>query len=63
MEYLKDIYNGTKTTMQEDWDKETGGASVSWHSHMLPLEKAYEMETGHGVEYSNPDNTRNFSSG
>ena len=35
-----------------------GGASVSCHSHMLPLEKAYETETGHGVEYTNPDKTR-----
>ena len=27
---------------------------------MLPLEKAYESETGRGVEYSNPDKTRRF---
>ena len=33
------------------------GASVSWHSHMLPLKKAYEEETGHGVAYSNLDRT------
>ena len=51
------------------WDKKcnsggigqgNGGASTSWHSHMLPLEKAYEAETGRGVEYSNPDKTRRF---
>ena len=37
--------------------QDSGGASVSWYSHMLPLENAYETETGHGVEYTNPDNT------
>ena len=25
---------------------------------MLPLEKAYEIETGHGVAYTNPDSSR-----
>ena len=34
-----------------------GGASVSWHSHMIILEKEYEKETGHNVTYDNPDNT------
>ena len=37
-----------------------GGASVSWHSHMIALERAYQRETGEGVEYSNPDNTHQF---
>jgi len=32
---------------------------VSWHRHILPLEKAYESETG--VEYVNLDSTRQFS--
>ena len=27
---------------------------------MLPLEKAYERETGHGVAYTNPDSSRHF---
>ena len=27
---------------------------------MLPLEKAYESETGHGVKYTNPDSSRFF---
>ena len=27
---------------------------------MLPLEKAYEYETGHGVAYTNPDSSRKF---
>ena len=35
-----------------------GGASVSWYSHMLPLEKVYEAETGEGVEYHNPDKNK-----
>ena len=35
-----------------------GGASVSWHSHMLALEREYQLETGQGVEYKTPDNTR-----
>ena len=38
-----------------------GAGPVSWHSHMLPLEQAYEEETGQPVDYSNPDSTRLFS--
>ena len=38
-----------------------GAGPVSFHSHMLPLEQAYEEETGQHVEYSNPDSTRLFS--
>ena len=37
-----------------------GGASVSWYSHMLHLEKAYEEETEKVVEYHNPDKPRRF---
>ena len=37
-----------------------GGGPTSFHSLMLPLEKAYEMETGHGVHYTNPDSSRKF---
>ena len=37
-----------------------GGASVSCHSHMLPLETSYEAKTGQGVEYTNPGNTIHF---
>ena len=37
-----------------------GGAGVGWHSHMLVLEKAYEMTTGHKVHFENPDSTREF---
>ena len=34
-----------------------GGGPSSFHSLMLPLEKAYENETGHGVEYTNTDSS------
>ena len=37
-----------------------GGGPTSFHSLMLPLEKAYENETGRGVEYTNPDSSRQF---
>ena len=37
-----------------------GGGPTSFHSLMLPLEKAYEAETGHGVAYTNPDSSRKF---
>ena len=33
---------------------------MSWHSHILPREKAYEAETGQGVESHNPDKIRHF---
>ena len=35
-----------------------GGGPTSFHSLMLPLEKSYEAETGHGVAYTNPDSSR-----
>ena len=34
------------------------GGGASFHSHILPLEKSYESETGHKIEYTNPDATR-----
>ena len=37
-----------------------GGVPTSCHSLMLPLEKVYEYETGHGVEYTNPNASRRF---
>lgn len=37
-----------------------GRGCGSWHSNILPLEKAYKTMTGHRVEYNNPDDTRNF---
>ena len=51
--------------MQWDEDNNNGGlgqgnsgAGLSWHSHILSLEKAYEAETGKGVKYFNPDKSR-----
>ena len=55
-EYLQ----GDKTSNPGGLGQGNGGACVSWHSHMLTLEKAYERETGHSVTYNNPDNTRTF---
>ena len=65
--HIRTGFGISKNTLQ--WDETNnngglgqgnGGASVSWHSHMLPLEKAYERETGNGVAYTNPDSSRNF---
>ena len=33
---------------------------MSWYSHMLVLERAYELTTGIQVNYTNPDASRNF---
>ena len=37
-----------------------GGGPTSFHCLMLPLEKAYEKETGHRVAYTNPYSSRIF---
>ena len=37
-----------------------GGGCVSWHSHILLLEKAYEASTSNTVDYCNPDSSRKF---
>ena len=37
-----------------------GGEPARYYSLMLPLEKVYEYETNHGVEYTNPDSSRRF---
>ena len=37
-----------------------GGGPTSFHSLMVSLEKAYESETGHWVDYTNPDPSRQF---
>ena len=65
--FIRTGFGISKNSIQWDEDNNAGelgqgngGASVSWHSHMLPLEKAYESETRHVVQYSNPDNTRQF---
>ena len=33
---------------------------MGWHSHMLVLEKSYDMSTWNKVLYVNPDSTREF---
>ena len=65
--FIRTGFGISKNSIQWDEDNNAGelgqgngGASVSWYSHMLPLEKAYESETRHVVQYSNPDNTRQF---
>ena len=37
-----------------------GAGPISWHSHMLPLIKAYEDMVGDAVTFVSPDKTRNF---
>ena len=37
-----------------------GAGCVSWHSHMLVLEEAYEKSTSNTVEFGNPDSMGKF---
>ena len=65
--YLRTGFGISQEYLQGDELSNPGGlvqgnecVCVSWHSHMLTLEKAYEQEMGHRVTYNNPDNTRSF---
>ena len=40
-----------------------GAGPVSWHSHMLPLIKAYKSLVDDSVQYKNPDGSRMFKKG